>query len=88
MICFTCIYEKTSYNAAPWIVINANNKMTARLNALRYLLETVDYESKKILKPQSWTINEKSRSIMLQDVMFNDLSESQYQLLNEIKQIL
>ena len=81
-------FEKTSYKAAPWIVINANNKMTARLNALRYLLETVDYENKKILKPKSWTINENSKSIMLQDVMFNDLNESQYQLLNEIKQIL
>ena len=81
-------FEKTSYKAAPWIVINANNKMTARLNALRYLLETVDYENKKILKPKSWTFNENNRSIMLQDVMFNDLNESQYQLLNEIKQIL
>ena len=62
--------------------------MTARLNALRYLLETVDYENKKILKPKSWSINENNRSIMLQDVMFSDLNESQYQLLNEIKQIL
>ena len=62
--------------------------MTARLNAVRYLLEAVDYENKKILKPKSWTFNENKRSIMLQDVMFNNLNESQYKLLNEIKQIL
>ena len=37
--------------------MSVNNKMTARLNALRYLLETV--ENKKMLKPKSWTINEK-----------------------------
>jgi len=81
-------FEKTSFESAPWVVINANNKMTARLNALRYLLESIDYENKKILKPKSWTINEKRRSISLQDIMFNNLNESQYQLLNQIKQIL
>ena len=32
------MFSVTSTQLAPWVVINANNKMIARLSALRYLL--------------------------------------------------
>ena len=79
------MFNKTSYKKSPWIIINANNKMTARLNALRYLLETIKYEGKKDLKPKKWTLS-KQNKIQLDDVIFDKLTDEQYLLLNRIKQ--
>ena len=35
------MFEKTSTQISPWVVINSNNKMIARLTALRFLLTRV-----------------------------------------------
>ncbi len=79
------MFNKTSYKKSSWIIINSNNKMTARLNALRYLLETIKYEGKKDLKPKKWTLS-KQNKIQLDDVIFDKLTDEQYLLLNRIKQ--
>ena len=50
------MFSNTSYEQSPWIVINANNKMVARLTALRYLLNEIDYEGKKLSKPKTWDV--------------------------------
>ena len=36
--------EHTDTEIAPWIVINANRKTEARLEALQYILDTIPYE--------------------------------------------
>jgi hypothetical protein len=69
-------------------VINANNKMTARLNALRYVLAAIDYEGKKDLKIRSWNLDQDRDKIKVLDVLFENLNKEQYQLLNNIKQTL
>ena len=79
------MFNKTSYRKSPWIIINANNKMTARLNALRYLLESINYDGKKNLKAKKWTLK-KQNKIQLDDVIFDNLTDDQYLLLNRIKQ--
>lgn len=79
------MFNKTSYKKSPWIIINANNKMTARLNALRYLLETINYDGKNNLKAKKWTLK-KQNKIQLDDVIFDNLTDDQYLLLNRIKQ--
>lgn len=40
------MFEKTSTEACPWVVINGNNKETARLEAMRYVLNNLDYPEK------------------------------------------
>ena len=82
------MFEKTSWEGAPWVIINANNKLIAQLNSIRYVLKTIDYADKKELKPKAWTADESDRSMMFLDVRFDNLTEEQYILLSRIKQYL
>jgi len=82
------MFALSAKKKSPWIVINANNKMTARLNALRYVLGAIDYEGKKNLKIRSWTLDQDRDKIKVLDVLFENLNKEQYQLLNNIKQTL
>ena len=46
------MFSKTSTTYGPWVIINSDNKMIGRLNAMRYVLKTLEYDGKKKLKPQ------------------------------------
>ena len=72
------MFEKTSTQISPWVVINSNNKMIARLTALRFLLNKTKYENKKLLKPVSWSKDIANYSASLDGVMFNNLNYEQY----------
>ena len=82
------MFEHTSWEQSPSVVINANNKLIAQLNSIRYVLRSIDYDNKKELKPKVWTTNENNRSIMFLDVRFDNLSREQYALLSRLKQYL
>ena len=49
------MFKRTSHTAAPWHVVRANVKKTARLEFLRALLSSFDYKDKsqKLVKPDS-----------------------------------
>ena len=81
------MFDKTSNKKSPWIIINSNNKMVARLNAMRYVLNSIKYEGKVELKNVDWLIDMKSRSLKLFGVSFNELSNDQYALLSKLKQL-
>ncbi len=40
------MFNYTSTEKSPWVVINSNDKRIARLNAMRYVLNVVDYDDK------------------------------------------
>ncbi|MFY0600104.1 MAG: polyphosphate kinase 2 [Cyclobacteriaceae bacterium] len=40
------MFEKTSWEGSPWAVINGNDKDIARLEAMRYVLDKLDYPQK------------------------------------------
>ena len=40
------MFDATSTNACPWVVIRSDDKKRARLQAIRYVLDQFDYESK------------------------------------------
>lgn len=40
------MFNNTSSEKSPWVVINSNDKRVARLNAMRYVLNVVDYDDK------------------------------------------
>lgn len=82
------MFEKTSTEISPWIIINAKNKLTARLNAIRFMLENINYEGKKKLKSRSWNIDKKNQKIKISGIIFDNLNEDQYNFLNYVKQIL
>lgn len=84
----TKMFEKTSTEISPWIIINAKNKLTARLNAIRFMLDNINYEGKKKLKSKSWNLDKKNQKIKISGIIFDNLNEDQYNFLNYVKQII
>ena len=79
------MFKKTSTPRSPWVVINSNNKMIARLNAMRYVLSNIDYANKKKLKPRKWSKDSPNYSLNLYGVEFKHLTFEQYKVLSQIK---
>ena len=40
------MFNNTSTSRSPWVIINSNDKRIGRLNAMRYLLNVIDYPDK------------------------------------------
>ena len=79
------MFSKTSTAFAPWVIINSDNKMIGRLNAMRYVLSLIEYEYKKTLKPKKWSKESPRYHITINDVKFHDLNKEQYDLLFKLK---
>tara|TARA_Y200000002_G_scaffold320468_1_gene280270 strand:- start:2378 stop:3223 length:846 start_codon:yes stop_codon:yes gene_type:complete len=77
------MFEKTSTNISPWVSINANNKMIARLTALRFLLNKIAYKDKKLLKPARWSKKIQNYQASLEGVLFENLTYEQYMLITK-----
>ena len=78
----TQMFEKTSTPINPWVVINSNNKLIARLTAIRYVLEEIDYTNKSPLKEKRWS--QRLTEIEIDGVMFRDLTQKQYEILEKL----
>ena len=44
------MFVETASRISPWIIVNSNDKKVGRLNAIRYVLDKVDYEGKDSTK--------------------------------------
>ena len=40
------MFSKTSSRMSPWVIINSNDKKIGRLNAMRYVINTINYDDK------------------------------------------
>lgn len=40
------MFSRTSSNKSPWVIVNSNDKKIGRLNAMRYVLSSIDYDDK------------------------------------------
>ena len=79
------MFHKTSTKTSPWIIINSDNKMIGRLNAMRYVLSSLEYVGKKKLKPKKWSKEKKKLQINVNNVHFDNLNPEQYNLLYKMK---
>ena len=79
------MFKQTSTNKNPWVIINSDNKMIARLNAMRYVLSNIHYDNKKKLKPKKWSKETPSYGLNLYGVNFDDLTFEQYLVLSKFK---
>lgn len=77
------MFKKTGRDNSPWVIINSNNKMIARLTALRYFLNKTDYENKKLLKPLKWSENIANYTAKIEGVRFENLNYDQYRILTK-----
>lgn len=75
------MFDLTSTDYAPWVVINANNKMIARLSALRYILNNLTYDKKLSLKPPKWGEDLGNYSLYIEGVLFENLTYEQFKIL-------
>ena len=75
------MFKRTSYEEAPWIVLNANNKKVAILSALRFILNSFDYPDKNLPKPKIWSEGLNNYKVKINKVLFENLSYQQYKTL-------
>ena len=75
------MFNRTSTEVHPWVVINANNKRIARLSSLRYVLNEFNYPDKHLEAADDWTSKITNYSIEFEGVSFKNLSYQQYKLL-------
>ena len=76
------MFEKTSTEHNPWVVINSNNKLIARLTAIRYVLQSINYDGKIPLKEKRWS--ERLKELEIEGVRFKDLTLKQYNILKKL----
>jgi len=76
------MFEKTSTVSNPWVLINSNNKLIARLTAIRYVLHTIPYCDKVPLKGKRWA--ERLKQLEVGGVLFKDLTKKQYNVLKNL----
>ena len=79
------VFTNSEPNNNPWVVINSDNKMIARLNAMRYVLSNYDYEVNKVLKDKKWSREIEEYDIVVDGVKFKNLTKEQYELLYKLK---
>ncbi len=79
------MFKKTSTEISPWVIINSDNKMIARLNAMRYVLSTIEYDGKEGLKQKKWNRETPQYEMTVNNVRFENLNREQYDLLYKIK---
>ena len=79
------VFNNSEPNNNPWVIINSDNKMIARLNAMRYVLSNYDYEGKKVLKGKKWSREIEEYDIVVEGVKFKNLTKEQYELLYKLK---
>ena len=77
------MFNRTSTDLHPWVVINANNKRIARLSSLRYVLNEFNYPDKILEAGDDWTSKITNYSIELEGVSFRNLSYEQFKLLEQ-----
>ena len=79
------VFSNSESNQNPWVIINSDNKMIARLNAMRYVLSSFEYPRKKALKDKKWSKEIPEYDIAIDGVKFKGLSKEQYELLYRLK---
>jgi len=79
------MFNKTSTRESPWVIINSDNKMIGRLNAMRYVLSSIEYDGKENLKQKKWTRDAPQYELKVNNVRFDNLNKEQYDILYKIK---
>ena len=76
------MFVHTSSNDSPWVVINANDKKTARLTAMLYLVQLLGNTEFMPLQAED---SETSYRIKVDGVKFKNLTFRQYAVLKDLK---
>ena len=80
----TQMLERTASDASPWVVINANDKMYARLACMLYTIYHVPYLEKQTFKPLTGPELPAKFRTEVDGVPFSNLSYRQYSVLERL----
>ena len=72
------MFARTSSRMSPWVMVNSNNKLYARLTCMLYAISHIDYRKKKRFKPLREEKLRQRYSIVVDGVPFNGLDYRQY----------
>ncbi|MDQ8201982.1 polyphosphate kinase 2 [Pelagicoccus sp. SDUM812003] len=81
------MFERTSSNKSPWVVIGSNNKLEARLKSMLYVLSVIDYDGGNKFVPLAKTEKRVRYSITIEGVQFNNLNYRQFKLLETLNDL-
>ena len=77
------MFERTSTIKAPWVVINAHNKRLARISSMHYLINKLEYNKKKVLKPRNLDNESRHYQFIYEGEVFENLNYNQYKILSK-----
>ncbi len=75
------MFQRTSSDKSPWIVISSNNKLETRLKSILYVLSQIPYTEKFEFRPLKKDDKRQRYSITIDGVQFNNLNYRQFLLL-------
>jgi polyphosphate kinase len=75
------MFERTSSDKSPWVIMSSNNKLETRLKSMLYVLSQVPYKEKFSFKPLQKDDTRQRYSITIDAVQFNNLNYRQFMLL-------
>ncbi len=81
------MFAVTSTDYAPWVIIDSDNKHQARLNTIHYILNSFDYEGKNLnlsAVESSSKRSQKIRNVVVDGVLFRDMTPEQVAVLERI----
>lgn len=80
------MFERTSSDKSPWVVIGSNNKLEARLKTMLYVISRLNKETGAKFKPLPKKSKKKRFSVAIQGVPFNNLNQQQFDLLQSLSE--
>ncbi|MCY3638889.1 MAG: polyphosphate kinase, partial [Chloroflexi bacterium] len=81
------MFAVTSTDYAPWVIIDSDNKHQARLNAIHYILSSFDYDGRDLslrAVDASVSASRKTRNVMVDGVLFRQMTPEQVSVLERI----
>jgi polyphosphate kinase 2 len=83
----TQMLERTASDASPWVVINANDKMYARLASMLYTIYRIPYVEKQTFKPLTGGELPAKFRIEIDGVPFSNLNYRQHSVLERLSKL-
>ena len=78
------MFARTSSSLSPWVMVNSNNKLYARLTCMLYAVSHIDYGQARAFVPLKQEGVRHRYSIEVDGVPFNGLNYRQYNVLKQL----
>ena len=79
------MFQRTSSQASPWVIINANDKYYTRLSTMLYVINSIPYVEIQKFRPMCHKTIGKFKKISVNGVEFNNLNEDQFNTIKHLR---